>query len=87
MNKKGLWKVPFRDSHFGEFAVTGLTGACIVLYRIKFKMASRLVGRALFWFLDTFGEREVERSSPAHGDWTETRGWNFRGRFYPYDKS
>jgi hypothetical protein len=46
--------------------------------------------RGLFWsvrflFLDFFGERCINRTIPAHGDWTETPGWNFRGRFYPCD--
>jgi hypothetical protein len=44
-----------------------------------------LVWRVRFWFFETFGERGIERTSPAHGDWKETCGWNFRGRFYPCD--
>ena len=47
----------------------------------------RLVGRVRFWFFETFGERDIERTPPAHGDWKETCGWNFRGRFYPCDKT
>jgi len=45
-----------------------------------------LVGRVRFWFLETFGVRDIERTPPAHGDWTETCGWHFRKRFYPCDK-
>ena len=44
-------------------------------------------GRVRFWFFETFGERDIERTPPAHGDWKETCGWNFRGRFYPCDKT
>ena len=52
-----------------------------------FVVLHRLVGRVWFWFFETFGERDIERTSPAHGDWKETCGWNFRGRFYPCDKT
>ena len=52
-----------------------------------FVVLRRLVGRVRFWFFETFGERDIERTPPAHGDWTETAGWNFRGRFYPCDKT
>ena len=52
-----------------------------------FVVVQRLVGRVRFWFFDTFGERDIERTSPAHGDWQETNGWNFRGRFVPCDKT
>ena len=52
-----------------------------------FVVLHRLVGRVRFWFFETFGERDIERTHPAHGDWTETCGWNFRGRFYPCDKT
>ena len=46
---------------------------------------ARLIGRMRYWFFDTFGERAIERTMPAHGDWHEIRGWIFRGRFHRYD--
>ena len=44
-------------------------------------------GSLRFWFLDTFGKRSVDRTTPAHGDWQETCGWEFRGRFYRCDRT
>ena len=36
-------------------------------------------------FLDIFGKRVLERTYIGHGDMLECRGWDFRGRFFPYN--
>lgn len=45
-----------------------------------------IINKLRFWFLDTFGERTIERSIPAHGNWEEICGWDFNGKFYPINK-
>jgi hypothetical protein len=37
------------------------------------------------WFLERFGERDIQYIYRGHGDWDEICGWNFRGRFYERD--
>ena len=45
-----------------------------------------MLNKIKFWFYDTFGERDIERTYKGHNDWTEKRGWWFRNRFVYYDK-
>jgi hypothetical protein len=42
--------------------------------------------RIKFWFYDTFGERDIERTYMGYNDWIEKRGWWFRNRFVYYDE-
>ena len=38
------------------------------------------------WFFDTFGKRDLRRTYLGHGNFSEERGWWFRGKFYLYDE-
>lgn len=48
-------------------------------------MLNRLRLRLRYWFYDHFGERYTEKCYQGHGNFTETNGWMFRGRFVPVD--
>ncbi len=52
----------------------------------QFKVIMNIWYRIKFWFFDTFGKRDIERTYTGYNDWIEKRGWWFRNRFVYYDE-